>query len=605
MLVRSLFMRRKFLSFFLLALWFVLNSGGRAQQRVISNLFRQPSDGAGSAIASSQAFVDWARAHAIALKTVEAGNGFDDMQRLGPIVGDARIVALGEATHGTHEFFQFKHRMLEFLSTQKGFTIFSIEANMPEAYRLNDYVLHGTGDPKALLKGMYFWTWNTQEVLAMIEWMRQFNQSGKGHVEFTGFDMQTPTVSIEIVRTFLEAHQPSYLDAVNPIYAQIASKASGGRAFGLGTASFPLGVAAGKHINYSGYIKSDGVTEGWSGLWWRVDGDAAKILAFDNMQGRGITGTTPWTRYEISIDVPANARKINFGVLHPGNGTVWFDSLQVEVDGVPYADHNAFDLDFESETPRGFYAGGEGYEVVIDKAVAHTGKQSLRSRSVEAHGTTENSADLQMHAATICRYLEDERAWLTKQADAHEVDWIIQNARLVEQYTRLKGNVNARDEAMAENVKWIVDHNPGAKVVVWAHNGHVGRGPNESFRPMGSYLSKWFGKDYVTFGFAFNEGSFRSREMGKDLREFTVGSAPDGSLDRALASTGIPILALDLRQLPTQGAVAEWLDQPHLTRSIGAIYSDQSPDNYFSNQRPQGAYDVLLFVAKTSAARGN
>ena len=43
---------------------------------------------------------------------------------------------------------------------------------MPETYRLNDYVLNGTGDPAKLLKGMYFWTWDTQEVLAMIAWMR-------------------------------------------------------------------------------------------------------------------------------------------------------------------------------------------------------------------------------------------------------------------------------------------------------------------------------------------------------------------------------------------------------------------------------------------------
>lgn len=104
-------------------------------------------------------------------------------------IGNARIVALGEATHGTREFFQLKHRMLEFLATWMVFTIFSIEANMPEAYRLNDYVPNAKGDPAQLLKGMYFWTWDTKEVLEMIQRMREFNQSGKGRIEFTGFDM--------------------------------------------------------------------------------------------------------------------------------------------------------------------------------------------------------------------------------------------------------------------------------------------------------------------------------------------------------------------------------------------------------------------------------
>jgi erythromycin esterase-like protein len=129
---------------------------------------------------------EWIRANAIRLTTTEAGHGFADMQALKPLIGNARIVSLGEATHGTREFFQLKHRMLEFLATEMGFTIFSIEANMPEAYRLNDYVLNGTGDPAELLRGMYFWTWNTEEVLEMIRWMRAFNASGRGRVQFTG-----------------------------------------------------------------------------------------------------------------------------------------------------------------------------------------------------------------------------------------------------------------------------------------------------------------------------------------------------------------------------------------------------------------------------------
>ena len=128
------------------------------------------------------------------------------------MVGNARIVSLGEATHGTREFFQLKHRMLEFLASEMGFTIFSIEASMPEAYRLNDYVLNGTGDPAQLLKGMYFWTWDTEEVLAMIRWMRAFNQSGKGRVEFTGFDMQTPTVAQQNALAFVKQYDPAIVD---------------------------------------------------------------------------------------------------------------------------------------------------------------------------------------------------------------------------------------------------------------------------------------------------------------------------------------------------------------------------------------------------------
>jgi hypothetical protein len=84
--------------------------------------------------------------------------------------------------------------------------------------------------------------------------------------------------------------------------------------FGLGTAAFPVNAAAGKHVKYSGFIKTEGINRGWAGLWWRVDGEPGTApLAFDNMNDRGATGTTPWTRYEIELDVPANATHIYFG----------------------------------------------------------------------------------------------------------------------------------------------------------------------------------------------------------------------------------------------------------------------------------------------------
>jgi erythromycin esterase-like protein len=558
------------------------------------------------------AFVDWARQNAIPLKTVEAGHGFEDMAPLAKIVGNARIVELGEATHGTREFFQLKHRMIEYLATQKGFTIFSIEANMPEAYRLNDFVLNGVGDPKELLKGMYFWTWDAAEVLDMILWMREFNRSGKGRIEFTGFDMQTPTVSLEIVRDFVRKYDPAYVEKLATSYADIPWMTSASeRSFGVGTAKFPVAVAAGHHIRYSGYIRTENIKHGYAGLWWRVDPPSgSKPLAFDNMQNRGATSTTPWTRYEISLDVPANTRSIYFGVLHPGDGTAWFDSLQIEIDGVPYTDESLFDLDFESDTSRGFYTGGKGYTVEIDKTVAHSGRQSLRSSYVNSAAyTVESPVDpkpIQAACQSVLDHLNAGRAgFLAAGASGKDADWAIQNARLVLQFTQLKtGGLGERDRRMAENIEWIADQNPGAKLIIWAHNGHVGYAPYSGIEPMGSYLKKAFGSQLVNFGFAFNEGSFRAVELGKGLHEFTVGPAPAGTWDQALAATGIPIFALDLRRVPQQGPAASWFEGDHPSRSIGATFSDGTANLFWSNARQQDAFDAVLFVEKTSAARG-
>src|SRR5689334_21304093 len=215
--------------------------------------------------------LQWIRVNAIPLTTTEAGHGFADLQRLKPLIGNARIVSLGEATHGTREFFQLKHRMLEYLAGEKGFTIFSIEANMPEAYRLNDYVLNGKGDPATLIKGMYFWTWSTEEVLDMVQWMREFNQSGKGRVQFTGFDMQTPDVAAGIVDQFVARVDPDYKATLAQALNSVKNSAAR-PSFGVATARFPIKDAAGKRARFSGYIKTENVTSGFAGLWWRVDG---------------------------------------------------------------------------------------------------------------------------------------------------------------------------------------------------------------------------------------------------------------------------------------------------------------------------------------------
>jgi erythromycin esterase len=155
--------------------------------------------------ARHEATIQWLKEHAIPLKGVEAEQGLEDMQPLKQIIGSARLVALGEATHGTREFFQLKHRILEFLVTEMGFNIFGIEATMPEGFDLNEYVLTGKGDPEKALAGLYFWTWNTEEVLEMIRWMRRYN-SDPNHskkVKFYGFDMQSGTRAFKVLEKYL------------------------------------------------------------------------------------------------------------------------------------------------------------------------------------------------------------------------------------------------------------------------------------------------------------------------------------------------------------------------------------------------------------------
>jgi hypothetical protein len=87
---------------------------------------------------------------------------------------------------------------------------------------------------------------------------------------------------------------------------------------------------AGKKITVSGYLKTENITDGFAGLWMRIDPQ----IAFDNMQQRGIKGSTPWRKYEILLEMsPKNTEKIVFGALMSGKGKMWVDDLKVSIDG--------------------------------------------------------------------------------------------------------------------------------------------------------------------------------------------------------------------------------------------------------------------------------
>jgi erythromycin esterase len=187
----------------------ILRSGDTTRDLTIERTFKSPP----------AEVPRWIAKNAIPLKAVVAGNGFEDMLPIRRTVGDARIVALGEATHGTREFFQFKHRMLEFLAANAAFDLFAIEASFPDALAVNDYVLNGNGDPAEALAGMLFWTWDTEEVLSLIKWMRSWNEDPKHarKLRFYGFDMQNPSSSMQRLKKYLEKKAPLALPALDRI----------------------------------------------------------------------------------------------------------------------------------------------------------------------------------------------------------------------------------------------------------------------------------------------------------------------------------------------------------------------------------------------------
>ncbi|MFL5384218.1 MAG: erythromycin esterase family protein [Longimicrobiaceae bacterium] len=162
----------------------------------------------------------WLRRRSFPLSTVDAGAPFADLQPLRRVVGDARIVALGESTHGTSEFFRGKHRLVEFLVREMGFTLFALEANQLATERVNRYVLGQENDARWAMSAL-FRNWKTEEVAALIEWMRAYNASGRRRVEFVGYDMQDPRLPADSVLAFLQVADSAYFASADSAYADM------------------------------------------------------------------------------------------------------------------------------------------------------------------------------------------------------------------------------------------------------------------------------------------------------------------------------------------------------------------------------------------------
>jgi len=102
------------------------------------------------------------------------------------------------------------------------------------------------------------------------------------------------------------------------------------KGFGTMMQSFEPGEYLGKRVRMSAFVKSKDVKR-WAGLWMRVDGKENRSLSFDNMQDRPIIGTWDWKRYDIVLDVPAEADGIFFGILVDGPGTVWISDVRFDI----------------------------------------------------------------------------------------------------------------------------------------------------------------------------------------------------------------------------------------------------------------------------------
>jgi erythromycin esterase-like protein len=177
-----------------------------------------------------------------------------DYDPLLAMIGDARVVMLGEQTHGTHEFYRERARITQRLIQEKGFSAVAIEGDWPETYRVNRFVRARGSDETAeqALSGYErfpVWMWRNADVLELVQWLRAHNdaQSDAADVGIYGLDVYSLGTSIDAVIQYLSQVEPAAAEQARGFYACFEPYDGDPQRYGQAAARNPGGASCEAH----------------------------------------------------------------------------------------------------------------------------------------------------------------------------------------------------------------------------------------------------------------------------------------------------------------------------------------------------------------------
>lgn len=217
----------------------------------------------------------------VAAAAIDAPGGVPPHEVLDELIGDARVVLIGESSHGTHEFYQSRAEITKWLIEHKGFNAVAAEADWPDAYRVNRYVqgitdsVEPDGDPEQSLRGFQrfpAWMWRNTVVRDFVGWLRWHNgrrtADGRRRAGFYGLDLYSLHRSMQEVISYLDTVDPPAAARARARYACFDhSDGHDGQAYGY-SAAFGAGPSCERQAveqlvelqrNASGYLVEDGL----------------------------------------------------------------------------------------------------------------------------------------------------------------------------------------------------------------------------------------------------------------------------------------------------------------------------------------------------------
>ena len=417
----------------------------------------------------------------VADAAIDAPGGVPPRAVLEDLIGDARVVLIGESSHGTHEFYDARAEITKWLIEEKGFTAVAAEADWPDAYRVNRYVRGTGGDqsPEEALRGFQrfpAWMWRNTVVRDFVGWLRWHNgrctADGRRQTGFYGLDLYSLHRSMDEVIGYLEQVDPA--------------------------------AAARARARYACFDHSDG-EDG------QAYGYAAAFGAGPNCERQAV---------EQLIELQRNTAEY------------------LRHDGEPAEDEL-------------FYA--------------------------------------QQNAVTV----RNAEAYYRGMFRGRVTSWNMRDAHMAQTLTALLGHLDRHGGPEP------------AKVVVWAHNSHVGDAratevSADGQLTIGQLAREQFGEDCRLIGFSTYRGTVTAAsDWGSVAERKVVRPALAGSIEELLHETGKEAFIVAMHDgSPAAGA----LEVVRLGRAIGVIYLPQTErHSHYFHVRPSDQFDAMIHIDSTRA----
>lgn len=149
-----------------------------------------------------------------------------DLEPLFRRIGDARIVMLGEASHGTHEYYTWRSHITKRLIREKGFTCIAVEGDWPDCYRVNRFIKGYDAESKSAFHVLHAfnrwptWMWANWEMVALADWLKAHNEGlpSQKKAGFYGLDVYSLWESMDSIMRYLEKTDPAALKVAEEAY---------------------------------------------------------------------------------------------------------------------------------------------------------------------------------------------------------------------------------------------------------------------------------------------------------------------------------------------------------------------------------------------------